>query len=162
MEKFDILFDKSVFAITAIIIIILVMTMLFTFFLFRKQNNKTILIITSIFVFAPLFVTSFFIPISYSISEKEIIIHKIIGKTFIHKNDIDDIFVIHSHDLQGMSRTFASGGFGGYFGKYSSPKYGIIHVYAGTLSKNLIMIQLKDNTLYLITPKEMDKILITN
>lgn len=157
MEKFSVLFDKSVFTITAIVVLILVISLLSVFFVFKKSNNKTIVIIAYVLIFLPLVITSFFIPTSYSTSTKNIVIHKVLGKISINNADINEIFVIHPQDLKRMYRTFACGGFGGYFGKYSSPKYGTLYVYAGTLSQNLVMIQLKDSTLYLITPKEMDK-----
>ena len=159
MEKFDILFDKTAVTITTIVIVILLISILSVFFFFKKSDHKIVLIISSLSILLPLIITSFFIPTSYSISKENIVIQKVVGKITINKDDVKDVSVIHRQDLKGMYRTFASGGFGGYFGKYSSSKHDVIYVYAGTLSQNLVMIELKDNTLYLITPKEIDRFL---
>ena len=63
--------------------------------------------------------------------------------------------MIDSKKVKGLVRTFASGGFFGYYGSFYSNSLKHIKMYAGSTSKNLVLIKLKNNRSYIITPKDV-------
>jgi hypothetical protein len=101
-------------------------------------------------------ICALFAPRYYLVEEDKIIIKKVTGKIVINKNEIESIALIKPEMFNGLIRKFASGGFFGYWGLFYSGSLKNINVYAGSLSKNLVLIKLSTNQSYIITPKEMD------
>lgn len=89
-------------------------------------------------------------PVSYEVSNDSLLIHRPFGALKITKAQIVNIEPIDAAKLRFGMRLFASGGFFGYFGLYSSNSIGRYYRYTGH-SKNLIMIE-TDKKRYVIGP----------
>jgi hypothetical protein len=149
--KFNIFFDKSVYIITLFCICLtlgLPILFLLTF------SDFLFFFITLFITVIPLAISASFAPRYYLIKDDGIIIKKVIGKIIIHKKEVESITMIKSEMLNGVIRTFASGGFFGYYGLFYSNSMKKITMYAGSISKNLVLIKLKTGKSYIITPKE--------
>jgi Bacterial PH domain len=124
------------------------------YYMMRDVGNNEIPVI------APVVVLGFFIlslgsawafhPTSYEVNENGILIHRPIGALTITKDQIVNIEPIDAAKLRFGMRLFASGGFFGYFGLYSSNSIGRYIRYTGH-SKNLIMIETEKRR-YVIGP----------
>lgn len=90
-------------------------------------------------------------PNYYELSQTTLIIKKIFGEKIIKINSIKEIISVESQDLRFSIRLFGSGGFMGYFGKYSNLKFGMMNWYA-TQRKNYLLITTVDNQKIIITP----------
>jgi hypothetical protein len=151
--KNTILFDKSV-CITTIFCVVLVFGLPVLFFFLFDDFWVQIITLTTCVV--PLIICTLFAPRYYLVEKDKIIIKRITGKIVINKNEIESIMLIKPEMLNGLIRKFASGGFCGYWGLFYSDSLKNVNIYAGSLSKNLVLIKLSTNKSYIITPKEID------
>jgi len=124
------------------------------YFMLRDIGNNEIPWIAFIAVFGIFFVSLGiawgFHPVSYEIERDTLIIHRPFGDVKIEKENIVNIESIDSAKLRFGVRLFASGGFFGYYGLYSSNSIGRYYRYTGH-SKNLVMIE-TDKRRYVISP----------
>jgi len=124
------------------------------YYMIRDVSNNEIPVI------APVVVIGFFVlslgsawafhPTSYEVNENGLLIHRPIGSLTISKDKIVNVESIDPAKLRFGMRLFASGGFFGYFGLYSSNSISRYFRYTGH-SNNLIMIE-TDKRRYVIGP----------
>ncbi len=124
------------------------------YYMIRDVGNNEIPVI------APVVVIGFFIltlgtswafhPTSYEVNDNGLLIHRPVGALTITKDQIVNIEPVDAAKLRFGLRLFASGGFFGYFGLYSSNSIGRYIRYTGH-SKNLIMIETEKRR-YVIGP----------
>ena len=150
--KIKILFDKSVYAIT---ILCIALAFIPAVFLFVHFHTIALLMII-IFGILPLFIAALFAPRYYLLEKDKMIIKKVMGEIIINKNDIESITTINPDMLKGSIRKCASGGFFGYWGLFYSKALKDFNMYAGSYSKNLVLIKRKTKKPYVITPKEIE------
>ena len=150
--KINIFYDKLIYIITLFCIGLIIGLPVLFFFTF---NDTIFSLITLAIGAIPLAIAALFAPRYYLVEKDEIIIKKIVGKIIICKDDIENVTIIDSEMVKGLFRKFASGGFLGYYGLFYSNVLKNINMYAGSSSKNLVLITLKSKKSYLITPKEM-------
>jgi len=150
MNIFKVNTDTTVYMISFIVVLILILPVIHAIF---YKNSITYLSFIVFITTAILVTTFFFAPKSYVITNNSIVIKKVLGSIEIDKADIIEVAPPASDDLKGSIRTFASGGFFGYFGKFRSPKLGKYNMYAGTMkTSNLLVIKLKNGNKYVISP----------
>ena len=151
--KFYLLYDKLTYTLTFFCLFIIFG--LPTLFFLADNNLCSSLIFLAIncTILAPAIALA---PRYYMLQEDKIIIKKVIGKIVIHNNDIENITTIDSKVTKGLFRKFASGGFLGWYGLFSSNTLKNVSMWAGSISKNLVLIKLKSNKSYIITPKELE------
>ena len=150
--KIKILFDKSTYVITLFCICLVFGLPVLFYFAF---DNLLSTIITLIVGVIPLIIAASFAPRYYLVQKDEIIIKQVVGKIIINKGDVENITIIDSAKVKSLVRTFASGGFFGYYGSFYSNSLKHVKMYAGNSSKNLILIKTNTKKSYIITPKEM-------
>lgn len=156
MIHYNIFYDKSVVIISIITILLIIALPVVFYFLSGKKIN-TLLIIVSLSLYIPIIITFLYAPKKYVIDNNTISIKKIVGNISFNKNKISTYKELNITDLGSMTRTFASGGLFGYFGSFRSSKIGDLSVYCGSLNSNLILITLKSNKKFLISPDNKDK-----
>ncbi len=137
-----------------VILIIVVLFIIFNFYLSKKKD--IVLIIADAIMIIPVIITYLFAPELYIVDNEVIQIKKHYGDITINRKDIKKISQISVNELSGIYRKFASGGLFGYFGKFATKKFNELDVYAGSLSHNLILIEMNNGKKYLITPKEIE------
>ena len=139
MKKYPASFDLLTKCITVSFIIMTIICLFMKLYLVI-----IILIVTSVIAFL-------MSPDYYELSPTTLIIKKIFGEKIIRINSIKEIISVESQDLRFSIRLFGSGGFMGYFGKYSNFKFGMMNWYA-TQRKNYLLITTMDNQRIVITP----------
>ena len=61
-------------------------------------------------------------PLSYEISEDELVIHRLIKSVRINRSDIESLELKEKSDLKGTIRIFGVGGLFGWYGKFANRK----------------------------------------
>lgn len=80
-----------------------------------------------------------FCPLSVSVENESISIHRIKGDIVIPFDDITEIRMVNDSDTENGTRNFGSGGDYGYLGKFSSPQLGDYQMYATDASKKILV-----------------------
>ncbi|MCA6440341.1 MAG: PH domain-containing protein [Sediminibacterium sp.] len=109
-------------------------------FISLKQND-----ISQVFVLWLIFLLVFSIPYlrqikGYSITDKEIIIHRHFKNIIILKSNILDAQIVEPELLKQSRRVFSDGGLLGYTGTYSNSTLGIMEVYCTNLNTTIILV----------------------
>ncbi len=114
-----------------------------------KMPMRVAIFISVLFLLTIVFSWGFH-PTAYEVDDDALLIHRPFGALKINKNKIVNIESIDAAQLRFGMRLFASGGFFGYFGLYTSKAIGRYYRYTGH-SKNLLMIVI-DKRKYVIGP----------
>ncbi|MBX9781653.1 MAG: hypothetical protein K2X48_00030 [Chitinophagaceae bacterium] len=125
-------------------ILTFIVTILFAFSVFTSvwlffMEGEAALLIIGILLFG-IYVFVFLIrPLSYAISNGNIIIQKQAGQVVISKNEIESVAIIPKKDIDGAIRTFGVGGLFGYFGKFSNFRLGVMTWYVKRTDKLVLI-----------------------
>lgn len=92
-------------------------------------------------------------PKSYTLNETNLTINKVAGKVEINLKDITSVQRITKFE-GGTVRTFGSGGFLGYYGKFYNSKIGKLNMYV-TRSDNKILLKMNDGRNIVISPDDL-------
>lgn len=101
-----------------------------------------------------LIIAIIYAPRSYSLTDKQLIIHRWAGYKMIPLQDIQSAQHIESKKLRWSWRKFGVGGFFGYYGKFYNSKFGTL-TYFATQLKNFVMIELKNGKKIILTPDDI-------
>lgn len=93
-------------------------------------------------------------PLGYSIQSEHLVIHRPFANIFIPRHQIESVYKIDAADLKGVIRTFGSGGFFGYFGKFANGRLGSMTWWA-TRRNNMVMVKTLNRKLVL-TPDDVE------
>lgn len=138
---------KMITVVVCAVIIIPFITIGETYF----KTHSELLLIGPALVLAGIIATFLFRPTGYDISTDAIVIHRPVGDKKLPLTYITTVAPIQIADLGFGVRTFASGGFLGYFGKFWYRKLGHVNFYATDRSK-LILIRTHKDKKYLLSP----------
>jgi len=92
-------------------------------------------------------------PKSYTLNDTSLIINKVIGKVWIDLNTVKEVEKIPQFD-GGTIRTFGSGGFFGYYGKFYNRVIGKMNMYV-TRRDTMILLKTKDDRNIIISPDDI-------
>ena len=112
---------------------------------FLMQLGLIILLFTSVLI------AYLFKPLNYEVNDRFLSIKRPLKSVFIELDSIEDIRIYPKGGV--TVRTFASGGFFGYFGKFHNDNIGDMTYYA-TSSNNKILIVLKSGENIVVTPDD--------
>lgn len=145
--------------ITSIIITSLVgvLNIYFIYQVSENIKNRDVWGIVIMLLLLIVFITSYlFSPVYYFLDEKGFVIQKVIGQIKIPFNRINKIEKLEKDVFKNgyTIRTFASGGFFGYYGKFYNSKIGHMNFYMRN-GKNKIMIYTKDNKKIVVSPDDI-------
>lgn len=92
-------------------------------------------------------------PISYILTDEELIIKRLAGNIRIAKNEIHSVESLDNGRSGTLIRTFGIGGYFGYFGKYYSSSLGSLTLYATRKDKR-ILVTTKSGKKIVLTPDD--------
>ncbi|SDM18424.1 PH domain-containing protein [Daejeonella rubra] len=142
--------------------------------IYKASLDKTAVIITNIvtLLFGALIVFNFILPLaiillltyliclllkplSYEITEDELIIRRLLKSVHINRSDIESLKLIDKSAISGSIRTFGVGGLFGWFGKFANTQLGNMTWYVTRRDKPILIIK-KDSKKILISPDEAE------
>lgn len=121
-----------------------------------KNSGETLAIITSIALLLSYLIAFAFRPINYSLTNDELIIHRLIWDVKIDRNKIKNVESLNKDKIGWLLRSFAVGGLFGYYGKFASTKLGRMTWYATRRNKT-VLVQTIGNKKIIITPNDPEK-----
>jgi len=92
-------------------------------------------------------------PVHYELHPDQIIVHRLIKPILVKRSEVTEVGLLADADKKGMLRTFGSGGFLGYFGKFWSKRLGHFTMYA-TRRDHLVLIQKNDGQKIVLSPDD--------
>lgn len=136
-------------------------TLLFAFiiigqYLIAEDWVNAIFLCTAIALALIYFITFGFRPLSYCLTNDELIIHRLFTDVKIHRNNIKNVELLNQDSIRGSIRTFGVGGLFGYYGKFFNSRLGGMTWYA-TRTDRMVMIDTIDGKKIIITPDDPDK-----
>ena len=142
--------------------------------IYKASLDKTAIIITNLvtLLFGVLIVFNFILPLaifllviyliclllkplSYEITEDELIIRRLIKSVHINGSDIESLELKDKSDLAGTVRTFGVGGLFGWYGKFANSQSGNMTWYVTRRDKPVLIIK-KDGKKIMISPDEAE------
>ena len=138
---------------TTIIINLIFIVTLIGFFTFLKESGKEFQITIGIIFFFVFVITYSFRPIDYTITEHQLIIHRLIKDVVIEKSAIKSVIVLDEKKIEWSIRTFGVGGYYGFFGKFANTQMGNMTWYA-TRKDNTVLVLTAENEKIILTPDE--------
>ena len=107
------------------------------------------------FVFVVLMIAMSFRPTGYGIKNGNLIVHQAISDKVYPLKEIVEAHPINLRLLGSTIRTFGSGGFFGYYGKFYNFKLGRLTLYA-TQRKNMIFLKTNAGQQIVISPDDVE------
>jgi hypothetical protein len=142
--------------------------------IYKASLDKTAIIITNIItlIFGALIVFNFLLslaiillliyliclllkPINYQITEKELIIHRLIKNVHIKRTEIESLEVLEKSALSGSIRIFGVGGLFGWYGRFANKQLGTMTWYVTRRDKPILILT-KSNKSIIISPDEVE------
>jgi hypothetical protein len=142
--------------------------------IYKASLDKTAIIITNIItlIFGALIVFNFLLslaiillliyficlllkPINYQITEKELIIHRLIKNVHIKRSEIESLEVLEKSALTGSIRIFGVGGLFGWYGRFANKQLGTMTWYVTRRDKPILILT-KSNKSIIISPDEVE------
>ena len=144
-------FDKAAVTITVVITVlfsaIIVMQMLFIF-----DSSPLLAWFVTIFLVATYLLAFAFHPVKYSITEKELVVHRPVSDKRINKTIIKSATVIKKENIS-AARVFGSGGFFGYYGSFVNYSLGKMRWYV-TRRDRAVLVQTAAGEKLLLSPDQ--------
>lgn len=106
------------------------------------------------------FGTFSFRPISYTLSEKSLTIHRPLVNVTIPRDEIKSVNRLTKEELSWTVRTFGVGGLFGYFGKFSNYKLGSMTWYATKRKENMVLVTTINNNKIVLSPNDAEKFIM--
>jgi len=141
------LLSKFVTSLVAIIAIV----MLFNYFM----EDRFIFIFTGGFLFLLLLILFLFMPQNYLISDKELIINRIIGNFKVDKKNILKVIHPDRSYLAFVIRVFGNSGLFGYTGYFWNKSFGKMHWFV-TQRKNYVVIDMGAKRKIVLSPDDYE------
>ena len=148
-EKFFFHWETQVIVITIVFELIMIASIVYVWWgiSFKEKLMESIARIAIILVIIGANVSLFTkVPMWVKYGEEEICIQKIIGKKKIPYEDIKSIDIVTPKVISGSIRKGASGGAGGYVGRFKNKSLGMYTIYA-TEKKDLVLVRCEEETI---------------
>lgn len=152
MRRFTATMDGLAKSISFVVFIVILIPILTIVSVYSKHHDWRILI-APLIVFLVLGFTTFFRIRGYGLDAEGLHIFRPIGEVKYALHDIRSITSITSKELGFGVRTFGSGGFMGYFGRFFYRNYGHVTLYA-TDREKMLLITLADDKKIIISPDD--------
>jgi hypothetical protein len=123
---------------------------------FQESSTMTIVLHGGLLLFflAITLGSYLYAPRSYAVDTAHLTIYRLGNNVRIRLTDIAEVRAVSDSEMNGVTRTFAVGGFFGYFGKYYAPHIGHMTWYA-TQRKNRVLVLTTQGDKIIITPDDM-------
>ena len=116
-----------------------------------KDAGRAVPIYTTIACVLIYLLAFVFRPITYIMTDDELIIHRLIWNIHIKKSDIKSVELIDKKKIRGSIRLFGVGGLFGYYGRFANFELGSMTWYATRRDRTVLIITL-DNKKIILTP----------
>jgi hypothetical protein len=163
MELYPAKFSKDVIAITFIVLLIeagLLALMVSQGLHLIKLGARTGLAIVCCVAFGIValnVLVLFWVPRDYRVTTGKLVVMGLFRPIKeIDRSDIKRVEVV-SDALSGAMRTFASGGLYGYFGKFTSERFGDFDMYSRSSGKQAVLIELSSDKKLILVPPDPRK-----
>jgi hypothetical protein len=148
--------DRLTIVLTSIVFVIILYA---TFISFKISEGASGYIIIAVkgapmLAIAALIVSYIYRPIKYVLTSDSFLVIRPIGSKKFPLQDIREARLIEKGELMVAIRTFGSGGFFGYYGKYYNRKLGYMTWYT-TQRRNRILIQMNNGKKIVISPDDL-------
>ncbi len=153
--KFIASLDNLAKGITISTIVIFIFTIAFPYFLQEPSAMGMEAIIIPIFLFIIFFVLFLLRTISYSITDQEVIIHRLWKDVKISRTAIQNVELLDKDFSKNVLRTFGVGGFWGYWGRFSDASIGNMTWYV-TRRDKMVLLKILDNKKVILSPDEVE------
>lgn len=152
--SFNIPWDRTVSLVTySIVIVFTILSVILTYQLLKKGNIYIIITLIT-FVLTPT-LAYIYSPKKYLIKNHNLIIEQGIGSIVIRLNDISHISAVSKDQMKNTTRSFASGGLFGYFGKFNNKSLGSFKMYAANFD-GLVLIKLSNGNKLVLSPDNVE------
>lgn len=138
MPRFSATLDKNAKGITVLTCVVMIIPYVMLGKIFAATGNWTVLI-PPVIVLTGLICCFLWRPKDYSLELQELQIHRIVGDLTFPVSEIERMEPIDTKEQGTGIRTFGSGGFFGYFGRFWYKKLRSISMYATDKSKLLLI-----------------------
>ena len=144
--------DKLAKVVTAVITILFTAILVLQLIFIQDFGNASS-VITVITLLISYLIAFMFRPISYSILDELLVIHRPLLDIKIELNEIENVEMLDSQELKGTIRTFGVGGLWGYWGSFANTRIGAMKWYATRMS-NAVLITTVYNKKIVLTPDD--------
>lgn len=152
MKHFSATLDGLSKTLSFIVFAVLIIPFVSIFSLYGKSHNPALFIAPAVVLLA-LFITLFFRVKSYELDTESLNIIRPASTVKYPLHRIRSIRAVTTKDLGFGIRTFGSGGFFGYFGKFYYRNIGHVTLYVTDRSK-MLLITLDDDKKFMISPDD--------
>lgn len=147
--------DKLAKIVTVAITVLFFIIIVVEFTLVRNEEISFAIFITILFALIYFGLFSFR-PISYKLTENNLIIHRPLSDVKIDRSEIKGVEQLEKSTLSLAVRIFGVGGLFGYWGKFSNAKLGTMTWYA-TRKTNAVLVTTIHNKKIILTPNEPER-----
>jgi len=148
--------DKWAKVITISVAILYAFIIGLQFFIIREVVIAIPIVIT-VALLVVYFIAFALRPIEYSLTDKQLIIHRLFKDVKIDREQIRDVALLDKEKISWAIRNFGSGGLFGYFGKFSNKKLGGMTWFA-TRKDKTILVRTKNLQKIILTPDEPERL----
>lgn len=141
--------DKTAKVITTLVTVLFIGIVAYG--IFESGSTKSILY-TGVFLVFVYVICWLLRPLRYSVTNKELLIERPLGKIIIKKSDIESVDVLLESNIGGAVRTFGVGGLFGYYGKFYNPTIGSMRWYVTRVDRPVLVTTQKSKIL--LSPDE--------
>lgn len=153
-------YDRLTKIVTPLALFVQVAALVTLFFIPKESSGNGIYTLIA-FIFIILITSIAFAPRSYEISDGLLVINRMLAPPLkINILDIKLAEAISKEKVKGSIRTFGSGSFLGYYGKFVNKNYGVMTWYATRLDKP-VLIRTDDGKKYILSPDDVDSFTAT-
>lgn len=153
--KFIASLDKLAKTITISLTALFTLIMAFPYFLdstYVTESETLGITLFLLFMYLGLFI---FRPISYSITDQEVVIHRPFKNIKISRKDIESVELLDKNFSENTFRTNGVGGAWGYFGTFSHSSIGDMTWYV-TRRDKLVLLRILGNKKIVLSPDEVE------
>ncbi len=148
--------DNTTKAITIGITILFAAIIIGQYSIIKDATASATPIYTTVGLLVIYFIAFAFRPIKYSLTNDNLIIHRLFSKVKIERSKIKSVVLLDKEKLSWSVRVFGVGGFFGYYGKFANTKLGTMTWYA-TRKDCIVLVEMLNNKKIILTPDEPEK-----
>jgi hypothetical protein len=153
--KFTASLDGLAKGVTISSIVIFIFTIAFPYFIQKPSEMGVEAILIPLLLLVIFFGIFIFRPVSYSITDQEVIIHRPWKDVKINQKDIQSVEILDENFAKNTLRTFGVGGLWGYFGKFTHSSLGSMDWYV-TRRDTLVLLKIVGNKKVVLSPDELN------
>ena len=125
-------------------------------FLFLQPAGRGLeVILIPFFLFVISVGVFIFRPISYTITDQDVIINRLLKSVIINRKDIQNVEILDKDFAKRTVRTFGVGGMWGYFGKFIHDIVGAMTWYV-TRRDKMVLLRLLDGRRVVLSPDDLE------